>query len=154
MGGYKLYYGYQNYAQQGYHYRTPNWMSVYQNLNYSLYAEEMVCALSSELFHIAETKNLKGNGKMHQHLVPASYHRVTAIGSAMRLLQGDNADTVIKTLTSCIDNAQRQDKGVVDGLEIMEANISEKYSERMRQIVQWQKAAEHYLKLAEDETKK
>jgi hypothetical protein len=148
-----MYYGYDGFAGFGYDIRAVQWQQVYMNLYYSLYAEQMVCALSSELFHIDETKDLKGNGKMHQHLVPASYHRVTACGSAIRILQGDKEDTVIKTLTSCIDNAQRQDKGVVDGLEIMSNNVSRKYRRRIREIVQWQKAAEHYLKLAEEGTK-
>ncbi|WP_233144153.1 hypothetical protein [Lottiidibacillus patelloidae] len=148
-----MYYGYNSYAPQSYDYRAPKWQQVYMNLYYSLYAEQMVCALSSEFFHIDETKDLKGNGKMHQHLVPASYHRVTAVGSVIRILNGDKSDTVVKTLTSCINNAQRQDKGVVDGIEIMERNIPRKSRNQLRQIIQWQKAAEHYLKLAENNTK-
>ncbi|MGE7764874.1 hypothetical protein [Peribacillus sp. NPDC096540] len=58
--------------QDDYYYRFNNWEPILYMLHQSLYAEEMVCAMSSELFHIPATKDLKGNLEMHSHLVPAS----------------------------------------------------------------------------------
>jgi hypothetical protein len=149
-----LYYGYNHYALQNNQERAPQWNTVYQNLYYSLYAEQMLCALSSEFYHINDMKDLKGNGKMHNHLVPASYHRVTAVGSVIRLLNGEQEDTIIKTLRACMNNAQRQDKGVMKGLRVMRDNAPKKYRQRMRQLIQWQKAAEYYLQQAEDASKR
>jgi hypothetical protein len=68
-----------------YWYRVNQWRQVLSLLQQSLYAEEIVCSMSTQLFHIPKTKDLKGNREMHNHLVPASYHRVTAVGSAHRL---------------------------------------------------------------------
>jgi len=69
-----------------YLYRVNSWTQILILLQRSLYAEEMVCAMSSQLFHIPQTKDLKGSSEMHNHLVPASYHRVTAVGSAHLLM--------------------------------------------------------------------
>lgn len=49
---------------------------------------------------------------MHSHLVPASYHRVTSVGSASRLVSGEQQNTIIVTMATCIVNAENQDKGV------------------------------------------
>ncbi|MCA1320949.1 hypothetical protein LC085_13580 [Bacillus tianshenii] len=70
-------------------------------LQQSLYAEEMLCSISSELYHIPETQDLKGNNEMHSHLVPASYHRVTSVGSARRLVSGEQQNTIIVTMATC-----------------------------------------------------
>ncbi|MGM0943417.1 MAG: hypothetical protein ACQEWU_21140, partial [Bacillota bacterium] len=99
-----------------YNYRVSNWEAVLSLLYHSLYAEEMVCAMSSELFHIPETKDLKGNNEMHSHLVPASYHRITAVGSSQRLTNGEQRQSIIDTLIACIINAETQDKKVREGL--------------------------------------
>jgi hypothetical protein len=66
----------------------------------------MVCSMSTQLFHITATENLEGNPKIHEHLVPTSYHRVTAVGAARRLQNGEYHDSLIKTLTSCVKNGQ------------------------------------------------
>ena len=119
-------------------------------LHQSLYAEEMVCAMSSELFHIPETKDLKGNAEMHSHLVPASYHRVTAVGSAQRLKNGEQRQTVIATMTACIINAETQDRQVRNGLVIMEANASQQYKPVIQVIIKWQDQAESTLNRAKE----
>lgn len=72
------------------------WQSVVTELYRSLYGEQMVCSMSTQLFHIPETKDLKGNAEMHTHLIPASYHRVTATGSAQRLLNGESAPSIVE----------------------------------------------------------
>jgi hypothetical protein len=115
-----------------------------------LYAEEMVCAMSSELFHIPQTKDLKGNNEMHSHLVPASYHRVTSVGSSRRLVNGEQQQSIIVTMVTCIVNAETQDKKVREGLNIMEENASSEFKSVIRMIIQWQTQAEAYLKQAKD----
>jgi hypothetical protein len=115
-----------------------------------LYAEEMVCAMSSELFHIPQTKDLKGNNEMHSHLVPASYHRVTSVGSSRRLVNGEQQQSIIVTMVTCIINAEAQDKKVREGLNIMEENASSEFKSVIRMIIQWQTQAEAYLKQAKD----
>jgi hypothetical protein len=131
-----------------YYYRVNNWEPILQILHQSLYAEEMVCAMSSELFHIPETKDLKGNSEMHSHLIPASYHRITAVGSAQRLVNGEQRQSIIETMTACIINAETQDKKVREGLSIMEENASPAYKPVIRLIIQWQGQAEASLKQA------
>jgi len=131
-----------------YYYRVNNWGHLLHLLNQSLYAEEMVCAMSSELFHIPETKDLKGNREMHDHLVPASYHRVTAVGSSQRLVNGEQQQSIVETLAACIKNAENQDKKVRDGLKTMEENASPEYKLFMKVIIKWQEQAESYLNQA------
>ncbi len=131
-----------------YWYRVNQWRQVLSLLQQSLYAEEMVCSMSTQLFHIPKTKDLKGNREMHNHLVPASYHRVTAVGSAHRLSNGEEHETIVKTMTTCIMNAENQDKKVRDGLKIMEENASPEYKTFIKLIIQWQKQAESYLSQA------
>jgi hypothetical protein len=75
--------------------------------------------MSTQLFHIPATKNLKGNPEMHDHLVPASYHRVTAVGAAQRLQQGEYHDSLVKTLTSCVKNGLQEDQDVLKWLMVM-----------------------------------
>lgn len=131
-----------------YFYRVNNWGHILQLLNQSLYAEEMVCAMSSELFHIPKTKDLKGNREMHDHLVPASYHRVTAVGSSQRLVNGEQQQSIVETLAACIKNAENQDKKVRDGLKTMEENASPEYKPFMKVMIKWQEQAESYLNQA------
>jgi len=130
---------------QTYWYRNSQWTQVLMLLQKSLYAEEMVCAMSSQLFHIPKTKDLKGNKEMHSHLVPASYHRVTAVGSAQRLHNGEKQSSIVKTLTECIKNAEKQDKNVREGLEVMKENAPTEFQSFMKVIIQWQNQAETYL---------
>ncbi|GAA0329826.1 hypothetical protein GCM10008967_20390 [Bacillus carboniphilus] len=131
-----------------YYYRQNGWEPILQSLRQSLYAEEMVCAMSSELLHIPETKNLKGNNEMHSHLVPASYHRVTSVGSAQRLVNGENRKSIIDTMVACIINAETQDKGVREGLSVMEANANQELKSYIRLIIRWQEQAESSLQAA------
>ncbi|MGM0877789.1 MAG: hypothetical protein ACQEWV_24380 [Bacillota bacterium] len=133
-----------------YYYRINNWEPILNLLQTSLYAEEMVCAMSSELFHIPQTKDLKGNNEMHSHLIPASYHRVTSVGSSRRLVNGEQQQSIIVTMVTCIVNAETQDKKVREGLNIMEENASPEFKSVIRVIIQWQAQAEAYLKQAKD----
>jgi endonuclease III len=133
-----------------YYYRVNHWNQVLYLLQQSLYAEEMVCAMSSELYHIPKTNNLEGNNVMHSHLVPASYHRVTAVGSAQRLVNGEESKSIIQTLVSCIVNAENQDKEVSKGLQVMNKNVSPEYSAFIDTIIKWQEQAESYLSQAKN----
>jgi len=131
-----------------YFYRVNNWGHIFNLLNQSLHAEEMVCAMSSELFHIPKTKDLKGNREMHDHLVPASYHRVTAVGSSQRLVNGEQQQSIIETLAACIKNAKNQDNKVREGLKTMEENASPEFKPFIKVIIKWQEQAESYLNQA------
>ncbi|WP_353050246.1 hypothetical protein [Bacillus sp. ISL-47] len=133
-----------------YPYRVNNWGQILNVLRQSLYAEEMVCSMSSELFHIPETKDLKGNAEMHDHLVPASYHRVTAVGCAQRLVNGEQRQSIIDTMAACIINAENQDRKVREGLITMEENSPPEYKAFMNLIIKWQDQAENYLAQAKD----
>jgi hypothetical protein len=126
-------------------YRLNQWTQILMLLQQSLYAEQMVCAMSSQLFYIPATKDLEGNREMHNHLVPASYHRVTAVGSAQRLSNGEQQQSIVETMTACIMNAEKQDKKVRDGLKIMEENATQEFKPFIKLIIQWQKQAESYL---------
>ncbi|QXJ37136.1 hypothetical protein BV455_00398 [Parageobacillus caldoxylosilyticus] len=128
-----------------YLYRVNSWTQILILLQRSLYAEEMVCAMSSQLFHIPKTKDLKGINEMHNHLVPASYHRVTAVGSAQRLSNGEQQQSIVETMTACIMNAEKQDKKVREGLKIMEENATPDFKPFIKLIIQWQNQAESYL---------
>ncbi|ALC81643.1 MULTISPECIES: hypothetical protein [Bacillus] len=128
--------------------RVNKWDHVLYLLRQSLYAEEMVCAMSSELFHIPKTKDLKGNREMHSHLVPASYHRVTAAGSAQRLKNGEKQNSIVETMTACILNAESQDKKVREGLKTMEENAIPEYKPFIKVIIKWQEQAETSLNQA------
>ncbi|MFD2045381.1 hypothetical protein ACFSTA_16980 [Ornithinibacillus salinisoli] len=133
-----------------YFYRVNGWEQVLSLLRQSLYAEEMVCAMSSELFHIPETQDLEGNREMHDHLVPASYHRVTAVGSSQRLVNGEQRSSIVETLVACINNAENQDTEVRAGLNTMEENASSEYKPFINMIIQWQGQAEAYLSQAKE----
>lgn len=125
-----------------------DWTAVLQLLNQSLYGEEMVCSMSTQLYHIPATANLKGNGEMHNHLVPASYHRVTAAGSARRLQNGESHESIIKTLVSCVDNGLKQDQEVKKWLPVMRDNAPEEYKPFIQTIIDWQEQTEQSLSSA------
>jgi hypothetical protein len=133
-----------------YQFRVNNWQSILDPLLQSLYAEEMVCSMSSELYHIPQTQNLKGNNEMHNNLVPASYHRISAVGSARRLLNGEQQQSLIDTLVACILNAEARDKKVREGLMVMEENVVPEYKQFINLIIQWQSQTEASLKQAKD----
>ncbi|HWO75115.1 MAG TPA: hypothetical protein VNM69_04245 [Bacillus sp. (in: firmicutes)] len=133
-----------------YYYRQNNWEPILTLLQQSLYAEEMVCSMSSELYHIPQTENLEGNNEMHNHLVPASYHRVTTVGCAIRLVNGERRESIIDTLAACILNAQRQDRGVRQWLQVMEENASSEFKGFIQMISRWQNQAESTLQQAKE----
>jgi hypothetical protein len=133
-----------------YNVRVNNWEPVLNSLLRSLHAEEMVCSMSSELYHIPQTQNLKGNNEMHNELVPASYHRISAAGSARRLLNGEQQQSLKDTLVACIINAENRDKKVREGLIVMEENAVPDYKPFIKLIIQWQDQAESNLKQAKD----
>jgi hypothetical protein len=122
-----------------------DWTAVLQLLNQSLYAEEMVCSMSTQLFVIPATADLKGNAEMHNHLVPASYHRVTAVGSAIRLQNGESHDTIIQILVSCVNNGLKEDQEVMKWLPIMRDDAPDEYKPFVETIIRWQQQAERTL---------
>lgn len=124
------------------------WQSVATELSRSLFDEQMVCSMSTQLFHIPETKDLQGNADMHTHLVPASYHRVTAAGSAQRLLSGETAPSIAETMMSCIQNAEQQDREVRAGLLVMLDAAPAAYKSFIDNIIRWQDSAESHLQNA------
>jgi hypothetical protein len=126
-----------------------NWSSVLELLNQSLYGEQMVCSMSTQLFHIPATQNLEGNSEMHEHLVPASYHRVTAVGAARRLQNGESHDSIIKTLISCVQNGLRQDQEVMKWLLIMRDNAPNEFKPFIQHIIRWQQQTEQSLSSAQ-----
>ncbi len=114
----------------------------------------MVCAMSSELYHIPQAKDIKGNNEMHNHLVPASYHRVTAVGSAQRLATGEQRQSIIDTMTACIKNAEKQDVSVKKWLGVMEGNAGSEFKPFIQMIIRWQNQTEFYLNQTKSELKK
>lgn len=124
------------------------WQPVVTELYNSLYGEQMVCSTSTQLFHIPETTDLEGNTEMHSHLVPASYHRVTAAGSAQRLFNGEEAPSIVKTLNACILNAEQEDRNVRTGLLIMRDAAPASYKPFIEIILIWQDYTELHLQRA------
>lgn len=122
-----------------------DWSAILELLHQSLYGEEMVCAMSSQLFHIPATANLKGNVEMHKHLVPASYHRVTAVGSAIRLQSGENHESIIQTLVSCVNNGLKEDQEVMKWLHIMRDNAPQEFKSFLQHIISLQQQTEQSL---------
>jgi len=127
------------------------WESVLASLQGSLYANQFVCAMSSQLFHIEETKDLRGNKEMHEHLVHSSYHRVTAIGSALRIQGRETQRSIIETLTACIQNAQQADAKVSEYLGVMHNAAPQGYKSFMNHVISWQNASNQSLKDARNE---
>lgn len=132
----------------------PSWPDVLNYLHQSLYAEQMVCALSSQLFHIPQTQNLMGNREMHEHLEEASYHRLTATGSAQRLSNGEFHDSIVKTLISCVRTADQEDQGVSKWLVVMQEAATIEYKPFVRNIIGWQELAERDLKAVEQQLRR
>ncbi|WP_019421106.1 hypothetical protein [Paenibacillus profundus] len=128
------------------------WQPVVTELYNSLYSEQMVCSISSELFHIPETTDLQGNAEMHASLVPASYHRVTATGSAQRLLNGESAPSIVETLVACIQNAEQLDRNVHSGLFVMRDAAPASFKPVIENIILWQDYAEAHLQNAKQST--
>lgn len=128
------------------------WQPVVTELYSSLYGEQMVCSTSTQLFHIPETKDLAGNAEMHAHLVPASYHRVTATGSAQRLLNGEKAPSIVETLIACIQNAEQRDRNVRNGLLVMRNAAPVSYKPFVENIILWQGYTELHLQNAKEFT--
>ncbi|MFD6441028.1 hypothetical protein ACFWDG_14680 [Peribacillus sp. NPDC060186] len=122
-----------------------DWSSVLEYLNYSLNGEQMVCSMTTQLFHIPVTKNLKGHAEMHNHLIPASYHRVTALGCAKRLQSGEYHESIIKALVACVNNGLKQDKEVTIWLRVMRENAPSEYKEFMDSVISWQQKTEQSL---------
>ncbi|OYD07801.1 hypothetical protein [Paludifilum halophilum] len=121
------------------------WYPVVAEISRSLYGEQMVCSMSTQLFHIPETEDLKGNEEMHTHLVPASYHRVTAAGSAQRLWNGERAASIVETLISCLQNAEQRDRQVRSGLSVMRDAAPAAYKPFIENIIRWQDDTERHL---------
>ncbi len=124
------------------------WNFVLNSLQQSLYAEQMVCSMSTQLFHIPETRDLEGNEEMHSHLVPASYHRVTATGSAQRIVNGEREGSIFATLAACVQNASRRDEQVRRGLFVMRDAATPRYKPFIQTIIAWQERAEFHLQAA------
>jgi hypothetical protein len=132
--------------------QNQRWHPVATEIYRSLYSEQMVCSMSTQLFHIPETRDLKGNAEMHRDLVPASYHRVTAAGSAQRLLNGEYAPSILKTLIACIQNAEQRDRRVRAGLNVMRNASPTSYQPFIENIFRWQDSAERHLQNAKQYT--
>jgi hypothetical protein len=128
------------------------WNPVATGIYRSLYGEQMVCSMSTQLFHIPETKDLEGNTEMHTHLVPASYHRVTAAGSAQRLLNGESAPSIVETLAACIQNAEQRDRNVRAGLQVMRDTAPASYKSFIENIIRWQDYTQLHLQNAKQFT--
>lgn len=126
-----------------------DWSSVLEYLNYSMNGEQMVCSMTTQLFHIQATQNLKGNAEMHNHLVPASYHRVTALGCAKRLQSGESHESIIKAMVECVNNGLKQDKEVTKWLGVMRENAPSEYKGFMDTVINWQQQTEKSLAYAQ-----
>lgn len=126
-----------------------DWSSVLELLNQSLYGEQMVCSMSTQLFHIPATENLEGNPEMHEHLVPASYHRVTALGAARRLQNSEFHDSIITTLTSCVKSGLKEDQQVTKWLHVMRENAPKEFKPFIQSIIGWQQQTEESLSSAQ-----
>ncbi len=128
------------------------WESVATELNLSLYSEKMVCSMSTQLYYIPETKDLQGNSEMHSHLVPASYHRITASGSAQRLVNGEREWTIVQSMISCIKNSEQRDRNVQNWLNVMRDTAPTAYKLFVQNIILWQDHAERHLQNAKHYT--
>ncbi len=124
------------------------WRPVSVQLNASLNGEQMVCSMSTQLFHIPQTSDLQGNEEMHTHLVPASYHRVTAVGSAERLLNGEYHPSIVETMISCMQSAEQRDRNVRAGLMVMRDAAPASFKPFIENIIRWQDVTEMHLRNA------
>ncbi|SIR86556.1 hypothetical protein SAMN05878482_106267 [Peribacillus simplex] len=82
---------------------------------------------------------------MHNHLIPASYHRVTALGCAKRLQSGEYHESIIKALVACVNNGLKQDKEVTKWLRVMRENAPSEFKEFMDTVIDWQQKTEESL---------
>ncbi len=87
---------------------------------------------------------------MHQHLVPASYHRVTAVGSALRLQNGEFEHSILLALKSCVSNALKEDEEVKKWLDVMYEEAPANYKTFMQQIIYMQDTKNYYTKAVAD----
>ncbi|WP_286166081.1 hypothetical protein [Peribacillus frigoritolerans] len=136
--------------QPYYFYRVNNWGHILNLLRQSLYAEEMVCAMSSELFHIPKTKDLKGNLEMHNHLVPAYYHLRYSSRFIPETSKWRATAIHCRNTGGLYKNAENQDKYVREGLRTMEENASTEFKPFIKIIIKWQEQAESYLNQAKE----
>ncbi|WP_096188027.1 hypothetical protein [Evansella halocellulosilytica] len=132
----------------GYYPYRQDWSPVVEYLDFSLNGEEMVCSMTTQLFYIPATENLEGNPEMHEHLVPASYHRVTALGCAKRLQNGEYHDSIIQAMIGCINNALMQDEEVTKWLGVMRENAPSEFIPFMDSVINWQQQTEQSLAYA------
>lgn len=128
-----------------------NWASLLRLMEQSLHANEMVCSMSSQLYHIPATENLKGNSEMHDYLYKASYHRITAIGCTKRLQGGEYHDSIIQTLVACVNNGLKADKEIMRWLPVMKENAPADFQAFMEALIRWQQHAEDTLKTAQQQ---
>ena len=117
-------------------------------LTTSLYAEEIVCSMASQLHYIPETANLNGLKETHDALVPASYHRVTAVGTGNRMLQGDQSPSLWQVIEYCIREAGEMDAAARAGMNKMLAAAPQAYKGFMNQMIEWQKYKEKTFQVA------
>ena len=115
------------------------------SLSRSLYGQQLVNSLTAQLLFITETANLNGLQETRAQLIPASYHRVTALGSALRVQRGDNAPTLFNVLENSINLAEQNDVGVRAGLDKLLAAAPPAYNEYTDSILQWQQYTENHL---------
>ncbi|WP_193557000.1 hypothetical protein [Salicibibacter halophilus] len=130
-----------------------DWSGIYNHLRESLYEQQIVCSMSTQLYYMPETEDLEGNPEMHEHLVPASYHRVTAVGSAKRLMKDEAKEpsSIVQSLRSCIENAQSEDQGVMRWLHVMRDEAPSSFSSFIQRIITRQEKAEKSLKEAQQQ---
>ena len=117
-------------------------------LSNSLFAEEIVCSMASQLHYIPEMANVNGLKETHDALVPASYHRVTAVGTGNRILQGDQHSSLWNVIEYCIREGQEMDTAVRVGLNKMLAAAPDAYRGFVNQIIEWQKYKEQTFQMA------
>ncbi|MDG5789725.1 hypothetical protein QA612_19900 [Evansella sp. AB-P1] len=132
-------------------YPQEDWSSVLQLLTQSMQGEEMVCSMSSQLYHIPATENLEGLDQMHEQLYESSYHRVTALGSAKRLQSGESHETIVKTMVSCVDNALLADHEVTRWLPVMKGNAPVEFKEFIQSLISWQEQTVQSLTKAQQQ---
>lgn len=128
--------------------QTDTVRQMVEALTNSLYAEKMVCSMASQLHYIPEMANVNGLKETHDALVPASYHRVTAVGTGKRILQGDQHPSLWNVIEYCIRDAEKMDAAVRMGLNKMLAAAPSAYRGFVERIIEWQKHKEQTFKIA------
>ena len=128
--------------------QTETVRQMVEALSNSLYAEEIVCSMASQLHYIPEMANLNGLKETHDALVPASYHRVTAVGTGNRILQGDQSLSLWQVIEYCIREAGVMDAAVRVGLNKMLAAAPYAYRGFVNQIIEWQQYKESSFQIA------